>query len=58
MSGVVQYLLANPILLVPVLLIVATLVWALIKKLLKMAAILMIAGALYVIMVRYFGTGM
>ncbi len=58
MSGVVQYLLANPILLVPVLLIVATLVWALIKKLLKMAAILMIAGALYVILVRYFGTGM
>jgi len=57
-SGVVQYLLANPILLVPVLLIVATLVWALIKKLLKMAAILMIAGALYVILVRYFGTGM
>jgi len=57
-SGVVQYLLANPILLVPVLLIVATLVWALIKKLLKMAAILMIAGALYVILGRYFGTGM
>lgn len=58
MSGVVEYLLAHPILLVPVLLIAATIIWALIKKLLKMAAVLLIAGALYLLLVEYFGTGM
>jgi len=57
-SGVVEYLLAHPILLVPVLLIAATIIWALIKKLLKMAAVLLIAGALYLLLVEYFGTGM
>lgn len=58
MTGVVEYVLAHPILLVPVLLIAATMVWALIKKLLKIAAILLIAGALYLLLVEYFGTGM
>jgi hypothetical protein len=57
-SGVAEYLLAHPILLVPVLLIAAMIVWALIKKLLKMAAVLLIAGALYMLLVEYFGSGM
>jgi len=56
-TGVVEFLLANPIFLVPVLLIVATMVWAVLKKLLKMAVILLIAGALYVLLVEYFGAG-
>jgi hypothetical protein len=32
-------------------------VYALLKKLLKMAAIIAIAGALYVVLVEYFGAG-
>jgi hypothetical protein len=55
--GVIQYLLANPIFLAPILLIVAMLAFALIKKLLKMAAIVAIAGGLYVLLVQYFGPG-
>lgn len=58
MTGVIEYLLANPVLLVPILLVVAMMVWALIKKLLKIAAILAIAGALYVVLVRYVGGGL
>lgn len=56
-DAVVAYLLATPILLVPILLIVASLVFALLKKLLKMAAVIAIAGALYVLLVEYFGPG-
>jgi len=55
--GVIQYLLANPIFLAPILFIVAMLAFALIKKLLKMAAIVAIAGGLYVLLVQYFGPG-
>ena len=58
MTEIVEYLLANPIFLIPVLLIAAMMVYAVLKKLLKMAAILVIAGALYVLMVEYFGAGM
>lgn len=57
MTGIVEYLLANPIFLVPVLLIVAMMVFALLKRLLKIALILLIAGALYVLLVEYFGPG-
>jgi hypothetical protein len=57
MTGVVEYLLAHPIFLVPILLLVATLVFALLKKLLKLAAIVAIAGALYVLLVQYFQRG-
>ena len=39
MSDVIEYLLANPLFLAPILLLVAMMVYALIKKLLKMAAI-------------------
>lgn len=55
MTGVIEFLLANPIFLIPLLLLVAMMVFALIKKLLKMAAVVVIAGALYVALVQYFG---
>ena len=57
MTGVIEYLLAHPIVLIPILLVGAMMVFALIKKLLKIAAILAIAGALYVVLVRYVGGG-
>lgn len=58
MSEVVEYLMANPIFLAPILLMVAMMMFALIKKLLKMAAIVAIAGAMYLVMVEYFGGGL
>jgi|TARA_B100000809_G_scaffold182560_1_gene180332 hypothetical protein len=57
MAGIVEFLMANPIFLIPVLLLAAVMVYALLKKLLKMAAIVVIAGALYVLLVEYFGAG-
>lgn len=56
-NDMVSYLLANPIFLIPILLLVAMMAYALLKKLLKMAAIVAIAGGLYVLLVEYFGTG-
>lgn len=56
-DGIVDYLLANPIFLIPILLLAAMMVYALLKKLLKVAAIVVIAGALYVALVEYFGSG-
>ncbi len=58
MTGVVEYLLANPIFLLPLLLLAASLVYAILKKLLKMVAIVVIAGALYVVLVEYIGSGL
>lgn len=55
--GIVEYLLASPILLIPILLMAAMVVFALLKRLLKIAAIIVIAGALYVALVEYFGAG-
>lgn len=57
-AGLAQYLLANPLYLIPILLLVAVMVFALLKKLLKVAAIVVIAGALYVALVEYFGAGL
>lgn len=57
MTGVIEYLLANPIFLAPVLLLVAMMVFAILKRLLKVAAIVAIAGVLYVVLVDYFGAG-
>ena len=57
MNDIVEYLLANPIFLAPLLLVAATLVFAVLKRLLKMAAIVVIAGMLYVLLVEYFGGG-
>jgi len=58
MDGIVEYLLANPIYLVPILLIAAMMIYAALKKLIKVAAILAIAGALYLALVEYFGGGL
>lgn len=58
MSHVIEYLLANPVFLAPILLLAAVMVFALLKKLLKMAAIVAIAGALYLLLVEYFGGGL
>jgi len=58
MSDVIEYLLANPVFLAPILLLAAVMVFALLKKLLKMAAIVAIAGALYLLLVEYFGGGL
>jgi len=58
MTDIVEYLLANPLYLAPLLLVAAMIVWALLKKLLKMAAIVAIAGVLYVLLVEYFGGGL
>ena len=57
-TGILDTLLATPLLLVPILVIVAMAVLAILKKLLKMAAILAIAGVLYVLLMEYIGTGM
>lgn len=57
MTGTLDHLLANPILLIPILLVVTMIVVAILKKLVKIAAILAIAGALYVLLVRYLGVG-
>ena len=58
MTDIVDYLLANPVFLAPLLLIAAMMVFALLKRLLKMAAIVAIAGVLYVLLVEYFGGGL
>ncbi|MDX1495412.1 MAG: hypothetical protein R3253_15195 [Longimicrobiales bacterium] len=56
-NELVGFLLANPLLLVPILFAAAMMVFALLKKLLKLAAIVAIAGALYILLVEYFGAG-
>jgi len=58
MRDIMDYLMANPIFLAPILLLVAMMLFAILKKLLKMAAIVAIAGALYLVMVEYFGGGL
>jgi hypothetical protein len=56
-NSIVEYLLANPIFLIPILLMAAMILYALLKKLLKMAAVVAIAGALYLLLMQYFGDG-
>jgi len=58
MAGIVEYLLANPIYLAPILLMAAMLVFAVLKKLLKLAVVLAIAAGLYLLLVQYFGGGL
>ena len=55
MIGIIEFLVENPILLIPLLLIVAVVLFAVIKKLLKLLAIATITGVLYVLLVDYFG---
>ena len=57
-AELIQQLLANPIVLIPILLMIAALVYAILKKLLKIALIVAIAGVLYVVLVETFGAGM
>lgn len=54
-QSVLQFLLANPVYLVPVLAVAAMLVYSLLKKLIKLAAVVAIAGGMYVLMLRYLG---
>jgi nicotinamide riboside transporter PnuC len=58
MTGIFEFLLANPLFLIPILLLVAMMVFAILKKLLKIAAVIAIAGVLYVVLVEYFGSGL
>ena len=55
MTGVVEYLLANPLFLAPILILAAMLTFAVLKRLVKVAMILMIAGALYMLLLEYVG---
>lgn len=57
MQDIADFLIATPVVLVPVLMVVAMIAFALLKKLLKMAAVLAIAGVLYVLLLEYFGPG-
>lgn len=57
MTGILEYLLATPVVLVPVLILAAMIVVSLLKRLLKIAAVLVVAGALYVLLVEWVGTG-
>jgi hypothetical protein len=58
MADFIEYLLENPIFLAPILLLAAMMVYALLKRLLKLAVIVAIAGALYLLLVEYFGAGL
>jgi hypothetical protein len=54
-NDLASYLLAHPIVLVPLLLLAAMLLFAILKRLVKIGAVLAIAGGLYLLLVRYFG---
>ena len=56
-NELVAFLLANPLFLVPILFAAAMILFAVVKKLLKLAAIGAIATALYILLVEYFGAG-
>ena len=56
-QNVLRYLLSNPVLLVPMLGVAAMVIYGILKKLIKMAAIAAIAGGLYVLILRYLGMG-
>ena len=58
MTDIVQYLLDHPIFLAPLLVVAAMVVFAVLKRLLKIAAIAAIAGVLYVLLVEYLGGGL
>jgi hypothetical protein len=57
-TGILEYLLANPVFLVPALIMAAMMAYAILKKLLKIAAILAIAAGLYLLLVEYVGKGL
>jgi len=51
-----QFLVDTPLLLVPLLLVAASILWAVLKRLLTLAAILALAGVLYILLVEYVST--
>ena len=57
-NSILEFLLANPLFLVPILVLVAMVVYAVLKKLLKLAAIIAIAGVMYVLLMEYLGSGL
>jgi hypothetical protein len=57
MADLLAYLLANPIVLAPILLLAAMMLYAVLKRLVKLAMIVAIAGGLYLLLVEYFGGG-
>lgn len=57
MDGILEYLMANPIYLIPILGLAAMMVYAALKKLIKLAVIVGIAGGMYLLLVEYFGGG-
>ncbi len=58
MTDIVEYLLANPIYIAPILLMVAMIVFAVLKRLLKLALIAAIAAGLYLLLMEYLGGGL
>jgi hypothetical protein len=57
LNDFVAYLVANPIFLIPILVVVASVTFAVLKRLVKTASIIAIAGVLYLILLEYFGKG-
>jgi hypothetical protein len=58
LDDIVDFLLATPVLLFPLLIIAAMIAFALLKRLLKVAVILAIAGVLYALLLENFGQGL
>lgn len=58
MQDIVDFLLATPLLLFPLLIVAAMIAFALLKRLLKVAVILAIAGVLYALLLEHFGAGL
>jgi len=57
-NSILEFLLANPLFLIPILVLLAMGVYAILKKLLKLAAIIAIAGVMYVLLMEYLGSGL
>ena len=55
LTAMIESLIENPILLIPLLLITGVVLFAVLKRLLKLLAIVVIAGTLYVLLVNYVG---
>ncbi|MBT8335762.1 MAG: hypothetical protein KJO11_04095 [Gemmatimonadetes bacterium] len=55
MAEILEFVNARPAVLIPVVLLAAVVVFAVLKRLLKLAAILVIAGVLFVVLADYLG---
>lgn len=55
MTPLVEFARANPLVLLPVVAVGSLLIYAALKKLLKLATIVSIAAALWVVLIRYLG---